>query len=241
MVREGVLDRFQVREVYALHTTPGLPIGHFATTAGPITAGGDRFRIALIGKGGHAGRPQETRDPIPAAGALIQALQTIVSRDIDPGERLVVSVTQVHAGTAFNIIPDEATIAGTVRSYSEAVRRMALERIGTIAQGVAKTFGIRTVIEHEAGYPASVNDPGRTVFAATVAQEVGEQVATDLAPSMTAEDFAFMLAERPGVFMRIGNGRSPGVHNPAFDFDDRAAPYGASYLARLVERALPLA
>ena len=240
MVREGVLDRFEVREVHALHTHPGLALGAFATRPGPITAAGDRFWITLRGRSGHAARPHETRDPIPATGALIQALQTIVSRNRNPSQELVVSITQVHAGHATNIIPEEALIAGTVRCYDLEVRAMARERLDAIAKGVAATFDLEAHVKHEAGYPPAVNDPERTAFAAEVAREIAGSVTTNLPRLMSSEDFAYMLAARPGVFMRLGNGNSAGVHQPAYDFDDRALPVGASYFARLVERGLPL-
>ncbi len=240
MVEEGVLDRFDVQEVYALHTTPGYPLGEFATTPGPITAAADRFWITLKGRSGHAARPHETLDPLPATGALLQALQTIVSRNRNPVDQLVVSVTQVHAGNSTNIIPEEALVAGTARCYDENVRLMVRHRLETIAGGVASSFGLEANVKIDPYYPATVNNPERTAFAASVAQEIAGHVKTDLAPLMTSEDFAYMLAARPGNFMRLGNGDSASVHHPAYDFDDRAAPIGASYFSRLVERALPL-
>ena len=240
MVKEGVLDRWDVREVYAMHTDPGTPLGHIVTTSGPIMAAVDDFWITLRGKGGHAAYPHDTVDPIPAACALVSAFQTIPSRNADPMHQLVVSVTQVHAGSAINVIPEEALVTGTVRSFDAGHQAMARRRIEEIAQGTAATFGLSVEIDYQIGYPATINDPGRTAFAADVAREVAAAVDDRMTPGMGAEDFAFMLQARPGAYVFLGNGDTPFCHHPAFDFDDRAAPIGASYLARLIERALPL-
>jgi amidohydrolase len=239
MVEEGVLDRFGVDQVYAMHIAPGVPLGTFATVAGPIMAAVDDFRIVLTGRGGHAAYPHDSTDPIPGACALVGALQTIVARNADPMKQLVVTVTQVHAGSAYNVIPSEAVLTGTIRSYDKAVHAMARRRLEEVVAGQAAAFGLTAAVEILPGYPATVNDPGRTAFAAEVAREVAGEVDTAMTPEMGAEDFSYMLEARPGAFLMLGNGDTPFCHHPAFDFDDRALPVGASLFARLVERALP--
>jgi amidohydrolase len=240
MVKEGVLDRWAVREVYAMHIAPGVPLGEFATTPGPIMAAVDDFTVTLRGKGGHAAYPHDAVDPIPGACALVGALQTIASRNADPMKQLVVSITQVHAGSAFNVIPEEATLSGTIRSYDKALHALARRRLDELVQGHATAFNLDGRVDILPGYPPTVNDPGRTAFAAEVAREVAARVDTAMVPEMGAEDFSFMLEARPGAFLMLGNGDTPMCHHPAFDFDDRALPVGASTFARLVERALPL-
>lgn len=237
---EGVLDRFGVEQVYALHIAPGVPLGTFATVPGPIMAAVDDFRIVLTGRGGHAAYPHEARDPIPGACALVGALQTIASREADPMKQLVLTVTQIHAGSAYNVIPAEAVLTGTIRSYDEALHRMALRRLEEIVAGQAAAFGLQAAVEILPGYPATINDPGRTAFAVDVAREITDEVNSAMTPEMGAEDFSYMLRARPGAFLMLGNGDTPFCHHPAFDFDDRALPVGASFLARLVERALPM-
>jgi amidohydrolase len=240
MVQEGVLDRWAVQEVYAMHIAPGVPLGEFATTPGPIMAAVDDVTITLRGKGGHAAYPHDAVDPIPGACALVSALQTIASRNADPMKQLVVSITQIHSGSAFNVIPSEATICGTIRSYDKALHALARRRLQEIVQGQAAAFGLSAQIDFLEGYPPTVNDPDKTAFAADVAREVATRVDTAMVPEMGAEDFSFMLEARPGAFLMLGNGDTPMCHHPAFDFDDRALPVGASTFARLVERALPL-
>ncbi len=239
MVKEGVLDRWDVREVYALHTHPGTPVGELTTTPGPIMAAVDDFYITLRGKGGHAAQPHKALDPIPAACALVQALQTIPSRNADPMQQIVVSVTQVHAGSAINVIPEDALITGTVRTYDKALGALARRRVEEIARGTASAFGLTAGIDYQTGYPPTVNDEAATAFAVSVARDVAP-TSDRFTPEMGAEDFSYMLEARPGCYLLLGNGDTPGCHHPAFDFDDRAAPVGASLFARLVERALPL-
>ncbi|MBW7921915.1 MAG: amidohydrolase [Rubellimicrobium sp.] len=239
MVAEGVMDRFDIGRVYALHTLPGLPVGHFQTTPGPILAAVDDFRIDITGRGGHAAMPQESRDPIIAACALVQALQTIVSRNADPREDLVLSVTQVHAGSADNVIPATAVVRGTLRTFLPGMRAMARARMEAVILGTALAHGVEAGLTFIEGYPPTVNDPAETAFAAEVAAGIAPTNPEGMR-DMGAEDFAFMLEARPGAYLYIGNGDTPGVHNPGFDFDDEAALYGASFFATLAERALPL-
>lgn len=239
MVREGVLDRFGITQVYALHNAPGTPVGDFYTTPGPIMAAVDEFTIHLKGLGGHGAMPHETRDPVVAACAIVQAIQTIVSRNHHALKDLVVSVTQIHTGSADNIIPETAWINGTVRTFARDVQQMVMTRMAAIVQGQAQAYGVEARLDYQVYYPATVNDPDRTAFAARVAAEVGGRVEAFAGREMGAEDFAYFLEKRPGSYLFLGNGNTAGLHHPAYDFDDAAAPYGASFLARIVERAQP--
>ena len=240
MVQEGVLDRFEISQVYALHNAPGTPVGAFYTTPGPIMAAVDTFDIHIMGRGGHGAMPHETADPVVAAVGMVNAIQTIVSRNHYAQDDLVVSVTQIHTGSADNIIPETAYINGTVRSFDKDVQRMVMDRLEAIVAGQAASYGVTATLDYEIGYPATVNDPARAEFAAEVAREVSAQVTVDAPPKMGAEDFAYMLNERPGAYVFVGNGDTAGLHHPAYDFDDNTAPVDASFFARLVERALPV-
>jgi hippurate hydrolase len=240
MVREGMLERFGISEVYALHNAPGTPVGDFYTTPGPLMAAVDEFTIHIKGLGGHGAMPHETRDPVVAACGMVQAIQTIVSRNHHALKDLVVSVTQIHTGSADNIIPETAWINGTVRTFDRAVQRMVMERMAAIVEGQALAYGVEARLDYEVYYPATVNDPAKTAFAVAVAEEVGGAVEAEAGREMGAEDFAYFLERRPGSYLFIGNGDTAGLHHPAYDFDDRTAPYGASFFARIVERAQPL-
>ncbi len=240
MVKEGVLDRFEIAEVYALHNAPGVPVGSFYTTPGPIMAAVDTFHIDITGRGGHGAMPHETADPIVAAVGMVNAIQTIVSRNHYAQDDLVVSVTQIHTGTADNIVPDTAYVNGTVRTFKREVQGMVMARLEQIVEGHAAAYGVEAELRYEVGYPATINDPDRTAFAADVAREISADVTDDAGREMGAEDFAYMLEKRPGSYLFVGNGNTAGLHHPGFDFDDEAAPAGASFFARLVERALPL-
>ncbi|WP_104018032.1 amidohydrolase [Roseovarius nitratireducens] len=242
MVEEGALNRHEVAEVYALHTLPGAPEGTFETTPGPIMAAVDTLHVHVIGQGGHGAMPHEARDPIPAAVAIVQAIQTIITRDRDPLDDLVISVTQIHAGSADNVIPERAYVGATIRTFAEGVRDMAHRRLREVAAGVAAAHGVRAEVEIASGYPSTINDPQTTEFASEIAREVvgDAAVIADRTREMGAEDFAYMLAERPGAYLFLGQGAGPALHHPAFDFNDAVAPLGASFFARVVERALPL-
>ncbi|MCC6305161.1 MAG: amidohydrolase [Rhodobacteraceae bacterium] len=241
MVREGIMERFEIAEVYALHNAPNRPLGHVATTPGPIMAAVDTFRIDIRGRGGHAAMPHETADPIVAAVAIVQAIQTIVSRNHRATDDLVVSVTRLVAGTADNIVPGTAWLGGTVRSFAGEVQAMVRRRLAEIVAGTAAAHGVAAGLAYEVGDPATVNDPARAAFAAAVAAEVvGAANVDPAAPrEMGAEDFAHMLVARPGAYLFLGQGDGPPVHHPGYDFNDAVLPFGASLLARLVERALP--
>ncbi|MDD9723086.1 M20 family metallopeptidase [Sulfitobacter sp. PR48] len=243
MVNEGVMDRFDIAQVYALHNAPGLDFGRFHTTAGPIMAAADTFTIRLTGQGGHGARPHECIDPVVAACALVQSLQTIVSRNTNPQSQLVISTTQIHTGTTDNVIPEEIYINGTVRTFDKEVQAMVIRRMQAIVDGHAASFDLRAELDFEFGYPPTVNDPASTGFAAAVAEEVAGNagVETHFAPVMGAEDFSYMLEARPGAYLLLGQGEGAGVHHPKYNFNDEIAPIGASFFARLVERAQPMA
>lgn len=240
MAHDGILDRFDIAEVYALHNAPGHAVGSFYTTPGPIMAAVDQFHIYINGRGGHGAMPHDTADPAMAAVGIVQAIQTIVSRNHNTHEELVVSVTQIHTGSADNVIPETAYINGTVRTFSPDVQGMVMARMQQIVSGQAASFGVKAELDYEVGYPATVNDPDKTAFAADVARQISAQVTDDATREMGAEDFAYFLEKRPGAYLFIGNGDSAGLHHPGYDFNDAVAPVGASFFARLVEQALPV-
>ncbi|MCK0094321.1 M20 family metallopeptidase [Yoonia sp. F2084L] len=239
MVQEGVLDRFDIKEVYALHNAPGTPVGAFYTTPGPIMAAVDTFHIHIKGEGGHGAMPHETADPIVAAVGMVNAIQTIVSRNHFAHDDLVVSVTQIHTGSADNIIPEKAYVNGTVRTFAKDTQDMVKKRLAEVVAGHAAAYNVTATLTYEEGYPATVNDPDKVTFAADVAREVSAKVDAAHQREMGAEDFAYMLEQRPGAYLFVGNGDTAGLHHPAYDFDDAAASVGASFFARLIERALP--
>ncbi|PKP69596.1 MAG: amidohydrolase [Alphaproteobacteria bacterium HGW-Alphaproteobacteria-4] len=243
MVAEGIMERFEIAQVYGIHNTPGQPEGSFHTCPGPLMAAVDSFEVHVQGRGGHGAYPHETADPVVAAVGIVTALQTIVSRNHMPLDDLVVSVTQIHAGSADNIIPDTAWINGTVRTFRPEVRAMVRKRIAAIVAGQAAAYDVTAGLDYHEGYPATVNDPAKTTFAAEVAREVAGAAAVNDAAGreMGAEDFSYMLEARPGAYLFLGQGPGAGLHNPAYNFNDAVAPVGASFFARLVERAQPLA
>lgn len=241
MVKDGMMERFGVQEVYGLHNMPGLPIGSFAVRPGPMMAAADRFLITIEGRGGHAAKPNETIDPVVASAQIISALQTIASRNCDPLDSVVVSVTAVKAGEAYNVIPQTAELKGTVRTLSKDMRILAEKRLREIVTGVAGAMGCTAVIDYELGYPVTYNNAEKTSFVAKVAGSLVGSSNVDLAvpPTMGSEDFSFMLEERPGSYIFMGNGDSAGLHHPAYDFNDKAIPVGVSYWASIVETAMP--
>lgn len=241
MVDQGVLDRFNIDRLFAMHTLPGLPLGQFATTPGPILAAVDMFDINIKGKGGHVANHHLAVDPIVAACGITQAVQTIVSRSRSPFDDLVVSVTQIHTGSADNIIPDSAYINGTVRTFSRDTQAMVKQRLKEIVEGQAAAYGVEAELIYHDDYPPTINDPAQTEFAVAAAVDVAgaANVNANWHKDMGAEDFAFFLENRPGAYVFIGNGDTAHVHHPAFNFDDDAAPLGASFFARLVERGQP--
>ncbi len=242
MVNEGIMERFDISQVFAVHNIPGIELGHFATTPGPIMAAVDTFTITLQGRGGHGAYPQDTADPVVGAVAMVNAIQTIVSRNHDTRQEVVVSVTQIHAGTVNNVIPDTGFINGTIRTFDKEVQAMVHQRLDEITKGVAAAYGLQAELELEIGYPATVNHVAQTAFAADVAREVSGAVAVDddQGMEMGAEDFAYMLDARPGAYLFLGAGEGAGLHHPKYNFNDEVSPIGATFFARLVETAQPL-
>lgn len=243
MVADGLMERFGIEEVYGLHNMPGMPLGAFAIRPGAIMASADRIEIVIEGKGGHAAWPQDCIDPVLVGAAIVQAVQTIVSRTVAPMEAAVVSLTMFHAGEVDNVIPQTATLGGTVRTLSPAVRDAVEARLRHIVETTAAVHGARATLHYVRDYPVTVNDPDRARLAAEVAAEIvgPERSAHDTEPRMGAEDFSFMLEARPGAYIFLGNGPSASLHHPAYDFDDALIPVGASFWVRLAERAMPLA
>jgi hippurate hydrolase len=244
MLEEGLLERFPVEQVYGLHNWPRRPLGAFAMRPGPVMAAADRFTMNLRGVGGHAAMPHFCRDPLVAGAQIIIALQSIVARNLDPIEQAVISATQMHAGDAYNVIPRDAMITGTARSFAPAVRDLLERRIGEIAKSVAEALEVEIDVQYERGYPPTVNSSAETELAAAAAAEVGGEERVDRDPPrvMGAEDFSYMLEQRPGCYIFMGNGGdddAPMLHSPDYDFNDEALPYGASYWARLAEHILP--
>ena len=242
MVQEGVMDRFDIAQVYGIHNAPLFPAGEFYTTPGPIMAAVDEFEVVVTGVGGHAAWPHECNDPIVACLGMVNAIQTIVSRNHKAVEDLVISVTQIHTGTANNVIPEKAVFSGTIRTFNTDVRAMAFSRIEEIVAGQAAAYDVKAVLEFDEGYPATLNHAANVDFAAGVAAEIvgADKVQTDAVREMGAEDFSYMLEARPGAYLFLGQGDTAYCHHPAYDFNDDIAPVGASFFARLVERAQPV-
>ena len=240
MMDDGLFERFPVQEIYGLHNWPGLPVGHFAIRSGPIMASLDEIRIRVDGIGGHAAFPHSTVDPVTVTAALVQAVQTIVSRNVDPLKSAVVSITTIHGGDAFNIIPSTVTLTGTVRTLEEGVRDLVEKRLRKAVSGIADAFEAKAELDYIRNYPVTVNNSEQVEKAVRAAVEVSgaANVTTDIPPSMVGEDFAFMLGVVPGAFIFAGNGPSAGLHNPKYDFNDELIPYGCSYWTTLVRQLL---
>ena len=242
MVEEGILDRFNIKNVYAIHNTPDVALGKFYTMPGPIMAGADKFHIDIVGVGGHGAYPHETKDPITAAIGIAQTFQTIVSRSRDPNDKLVVSVTQIHAGSTDNVTPENAYINGTVRTFDKRVQDMVIKRMEEIVSGHSQIFGLECKLRYEKGYPPTINSPDNVKIAALAAQDISgfDMVDDNAGQEMGAEDFSYLLEKRPGAYLFLGIGAAAGLHNTNYDFNDDASVYGASFFARLVEMSQPL-
>ena len=242
MVEEGILDTFDISQVYGIHNMPDFPVGGFFTTTGPLMAGADVFDINIKGRGGHGAMPHGTVDPVLAACSIAQAIQTIVSRNVDAAERLVISVTQIHTGSVDNVIPDTAYMNGTVRSFTPEVRDLAERRLREIVAGQAASYGCEAEVVYNRGYPATYNSAEGVVTATKAARDVSgdEAVVDDFEPVMGSEDFSYMLQKRSGAYLFMGQGPSAGLHHPEYNFNDDVAPVGASFFARLVETAQPV-
>ncbi|MEL7346139.1 MAG: M20 aminoacylase family protein [Pseudomonadota bacterium] len=242
MIEDGLFDRYPVNRVFGMHNWPGLEAGHFALTEGPVFAAADEFKITIKGTGGHAAFPHMTRDPIVAGAALVQAMQAIVSRRVDPQHPAVVSITQFNAGHTHNVIPAEAVLSGTTRSFDRDVQAMIVEEQARLCGEIGRAFGVDITIERGKNpYPPTVNDAATTDFAEAALRDIfGDATITRGHPkTMGGEDFAFLANEVPGCYVLIGNGESAPLHHPAYDFNDRALPAGVAFWSGLVERALP--
>lgn len=243
MVQEGVMDRFGISQVYGIHNAPNLPFGHFFTNPGALMASVDTAVVTITGRGGHGATPHECVDPVVALIGMVGAVQTIIPRNVYALDEAVISVTMVHAGTASNIIPEVASFTATIRCFKPEVRNLLKRRIHEIVEGHGLAYGVATKIDYDWGYPATINHPEQARFAAAVAAEVAgpEAVDANSQREMGSEDFSYMLEARPGAYLFLGTGPGAGLHHAAFDFNDEAAPIGASFFAGLVERAQPLA
>jgi hippurate hydrolase len=241
MCEDGMMDRWGIQEVYGMHNWPGKPVGSFAIRSGAFFAATDQFDIELEGLGGHAAKPQEAVDTTVMAAHLVTALQTIASRNADPVDKVVVSVTSFETSSkAYNVIPQRVHLKGTVRTQSKEMRALAEERIKALASGIAASFGGTADVRYHKGYPVMVNSPEQTEFAREVAEVVSGQC--DEAPIvMGGEDFACMLEERPGAYILVGNGDTAMVHHPEYNFNDEAIPAGCSWWAEVIERRMPAA
>jgi hippurate hydrolase len=242
MVEDGLMDRFGIAEIYAMHTEPGLPIGRFTTASGPVAASADGFRIRIDGKGAHGASPHVSVDPLVVGANILLALQTIVARNVHPRQCAVVTVGWMGGGKAGNVIPQSAEMGGTTRTFDPATRDLIERRVTEIAEHVAEAYGAKATVTYKRMFPPTVNHPDETAFAVSAARSlVGEEnVKADMEPLMGSEDFAFMLEARPGNIMLIGNGDGPSVHDARFDFNDDAIPFGVAYFRAIVERRLPL-
>jgi hippurate hydrolase len=240
MVRDGLMDRFGIEEVYGMHNYPGLPVGQFAIRAGALMAAADHLMIDIEGVGGHAARPHLCIDTVLVGAQIVNQLQSIVARNVDPLEAAVVSVCMFQAGHTDNVIPQTAKLRGTARSLTPQVRDQLQRRVTEVVEGTARIYGAKAKLTYTMGYPVVINREAQTAFAAAVAREIAgaDKVDTDVAPVMGAEDFAYMLQARPGAFIFVGNGDSAGLHHPAYNFNDETIPVGTSYWVRLVETAL---
>jgi hippurate hydrolase len=241
MIQDGLMERFGIEEVYGMHNFPGLPVGQFAIRGGPLMAAADRISIAIEGKGGHAARPHLAIDTVLVGAQIVNQIQSIVARNVDPLESAVVSICVFAAGNTDNVIPQTAHLGGTARSFSPDVRDLLERRLHEVVEGTARLYGAKARLTYRRDYPVTRNHEAQTTFAAGVASEVvgRERVDTNVPPVMGAEDFSFMLEKRPGAFIFVGNGDTAGLHHPAYDFNDAVIPVGTSYLVRLVETALP--
>jgi hippurate hydrolase len=240
MVQDGLMDRFRIEEVYGMHNYPGLPVGEFALRSGPLMAAADRITIEIEGRGGHAARPHIAVDTILVGAQIINQIQSIVSRNVDPLHAAVVSITVFQAGSTDNVIPQTALLRGTARSLTPEIRDLLERRLHEVVTGTAQLYGATAKLTYKRDYPVTRNHERQAAFAASVAaQVVGSQHVDDhAAPVMGAEDFSFMLEARPGAFIFVGNGDTAGLHHPAYDFNDEVIPVGTSYWVKLVETAL---
>jgi hippurate hydrolase len=241
MVDDGMMDRFGIKQVYGMHNHPNMPVGAFGIKSGPTMAAADHLVIEIEGKGAHAARPHASIDTVLVGAQVVNQLQSIVSRNVDPLESAVVSICMFQAGATDNVIPQTALLRGTVRTLKPEIQDMVEKRVHEVVEGTAKLYGAKATVKYNRGYPVLMNHEKETDFAASVAGAIAGQdkVDTGIPPVMGAEDFSFMLNERPGAFIFIGNGDSAGLHHPAYNFNDDVIPFGTSYWVKLVETAQP--
>ena len=241
MVKDGMMERFGIEEVYGMHNMPGLPVGEFAIRPGPLLAAADRIIIEIEGLGSHAARPHQGIDPVVVGAQIVNQAQSIVSRSVDPIKSGLISICQFHAGSADNVIPQTATLRGTARSLLPEVRDTLENRLREIVEGTAKAYGAKATLTYNRHYPVTRNHERQTDSRprSRARSPARERVDANTPPLMGGEDFSFMLEARPGAFIFIGNGDSAGLHHPAYDFNDEAIPVGMSFWARLVETAMP--
>lgn len=241
MVEDGLMDRWNIQEVYGLHNSPGIPVGHFAIRPGPLLASSDEFEIVVTGKGGHAAAPHEAVDTTLVAAQIVVALQSVVSRNVNPVRPAVVTVGTFQTDSnASNVIAHSVRMEGTVRTLATEVRAQAEERIRALCEHTASAYGATAEVIWTPGYPVTVNHPDQTAFAIEAARAVSDHVDDDTDPILPAEDFSYMLEARPGAYMFLGNGDTPMCHHPAYVFSDDAIPLGCSWFAELVERRMPV-
>jgi amidohydrolase len=241
MVQDGLMDRFGIEEIYGMHNYPGLALGKFALRPGPLMASADRIAIEIEGCGGHAARPHFAVDSVLVGAQIVNQIQSIVARNVDPLDSAVISICVFQAGSADNVIPQTALLRGTARSLTPEVRDQLERRLGEVVAGTAQLQGARAKLTYRRDYPVTCNHAAQAAFAAKVAAQVvgDERVDDNVMPVMGAEDFSFMLESRPGAFIFVGNGDTAGLHHPAYDFNDEAIPIGVSYWVKLVETAMP--
>lgn len=241
MVDDGLMDRFGIEEVFGMHNYPGMPVGAFGIRPGPMMAAADALTIDIEGVGAHAARPHLGVDTVLVGAQIINALQSVVSRNVDPLKSAVVSICMFRAGNTDNVIPQTVQLRGTARSLTPEVRDLLEKRLPVVVESTATAYGAKAKLTYKRGYPVLVNHDKQTEFAASVASQIAGQdkVDTGLPPMMGAEDFSFMLNARPGAFIWIGNGASAGLHHPSYNFNDEVIPFGTSYWVKLVETALP--
>ncbi|WP_411957511.1 M20 aminoacylase family protein [Paracoccus homiensis] len=240
MVKDGLVDRWGIQEFYGMHNMPGMPVGSFAIKPGAMMAAADQFDITVTGKGGHAAKPHECIDTTLAAAQIIVALQSVVARNVDPLQNAVISVCVVSTdSTAHNVIPQVVKLKGTARSLDAEVRAQLEEGITRVATNIAAAMGATAAVDYQRGYPVTSNDTEATEWAADVARAISDRVDMDMVPMMGGEDFSYMLNERPGAYIWVGNGDTAMVHHPAYDFNDEAIPAGSSWYAGMVESRMP--
>ena len=240
MLNDGLMAKFDIDEIYALHNMPGIPVGNFAIRPGPILAASDRFKILVEGRGGHAARPHECVDTVYVAAHLTTSLQSVVARNIDPAQAAVITVAALNAGDTYNVIPQTATLLGTVRTLDEIDRKACESRIKEITSTICAAFDATAVVDYYYGHPITSNHEEQTQFISEVAASIAGDNGVDsaMAPLLGSEDFGFMLNERPGAYILLGNGDTRPLHHPYYDFNDEALPYGIALWVRLIEERL---